>query len=184
VRKQALEIDSAPSRSPIGRARRIRARADVKSAGAMQAQVCTRYTILTALDFPARGLQPLIHVAKPADDRVKPPRLVNIGIQRHTSTTMRAPSAAAAAFWLFSIAVSAVWAQECTNYGSASGSTCLCPPGLNPTGVSPQTCNLPVCGGNLYVPAGAAPGGQGGFGNVSSGCACTSGWTGPGCTGE
>ncbi|WWD18512.1 hypothetical protein CI109_102964 [Kwoniella shandongensis] len=73
-----------------------------------------------------------------------------------------------------------VLAQTCSNYGSPSDGSCLCPAGFN----SPSTadCALPVCGGSLYTPAGAAPGGTGGFGNVSTGCGCSDGWTGPGCT--
>ncbi|WVQ83082.1 hypothetical protein IAT38_005220 [Cryptococcus sp. DSM 104549] len=71
-------------------------------------------------------------------------------------------------------------AQTCSNYGTASGSSCACPPGFNAP--SSADCALPVCGGSLYDPAGVAPGGDGGYGNVSSGCACSEGWTGPGCT--
>jgi hypothetical protein len=36
----------------------------------------------------------------------------------------------------------------------------------------------------LYEPAAAAQAGSDGLGSVDSGCGCTSGWTGPGCTGE
>lgn len=76
------------------------------------------------------------------------------------------------------------FAQTCENYGSSSDGTCRCPPGLNPTGMNPQSCHLPVCGGDLYNRAGAAPGGTNGLGNVTQGsCGCTSGWAGPGCTG-
>ncbi|WWC96073.1 hypothetical protein V866_002940 [Kwoniella sp. B9012] len=71
-------------------------------------------------------------------------------------------------------------AQQCSNFGSSLDSTCLCPPGFN---VPSSQCDLPVCGGNLYNPANAAPGGTGGFGNVSAGgCGCDDGWTGPGCS--
>ncbi|WWC70728.1 uncharacterized protein I206_104679 [Kwoniella pini CBS 10737] len=75
---------------------------------------------------------------------------------------------------------SSVSAQTCMNYGTSSttGSSCICPPGFN---VPSSDCNLPTCGGNLYNPQQAAPGGTGGFGNVSE-CACDDGWTGPGCT--
>ncbi|WVQ96652.1 hypothetical protein IAU59_003758 [Kwoniella sp. CBS 9459] len=75
-------------------------------------------------------------------------------------------------------------AQTCYNYGSPSSGSCLCPPGFNTPASSAATrdCNLPVCGGSLYEPGQAAPGGQGGFGNVSVGCGCDEGWTGPGCT--
>lgn len=74
-------------------------------------------------------------------------------------------------------------AQTCDNYGSPSGSSCLCPPGFNTAG-SDGTCNLPVCGGSLYTPGPVAPGGTGGHGNISVGdCACSTGWQGPGCTG-
>ncbi|WWC88700.1 uncharacterized protein L201_003613 [Kwoniella dendrophila CBS 6074] len=69
-------------------------------------------------------------------------------------------------------------AQTCSNFGTSSESKCLCPPGFN---VPSSDCNLPVCGGNLYSPGNAAPGGLGGFGNVSD-CGCDQGWTGPGCT--
>jgi hypothetical protein len=76
-----------------------------------------------------------------------------------------------------------VSAQTCSQYGSASDSTCLCPPGFNPSSGSTD-CTLPVCGGSLYQPGPAAPGGTGGFGNVTldSTCGCSSGWAGPGCT--
>ncbi|WRT67810.1 uncharacterized protein IL334_004784 [Kwoniella shivajii] len=71
------------------------------------------------------------------------------------------------------------FAQTCSNYGiSSSDSTCLCPPGFN---VPSSDCDLPICGGNLYEPGNAAPGGTGGYGNVTS-CECTQGFTGPGCT--
>jgi hypothetical protein len=71
--------------------------------------------------------------------------------------------------------------QTCFNYGTPQGSSCLCPPGYNPTGTN-GSCALPVCGGSLYDPAGAAPGT---FGDVKAGgCVCRDGWTGPGCSGE
>ncbi|WVW84638.1 hypothetical protein I302_106672 [Kwoniella bestiolae CBS 10118] len=73
-------------------------------------------------------------------------------------------------------------AQTCSNFGTSRDSTCLCPPGFN---VPSSDCGLPVCGGNLYNPGEAAPGGVGGFGNVSAdagGCGCDDGWRGPGCT--
>ena len=76
-----------------------------------------------------------------------------------------------------------VTAQTCENYGTSSGSSCLCPPGFNPTG-SDSTCNLPVCGGSLYTPGLVAPAGTNDLGNITAGsCGCSSGWTGPGCTG-
>ncbi|KAK4684731.1 hypothetical protein P7C73_g5437, partial [Tremellales sp. Uapishka_1] len=75
-------------------------------------------------------------------------------------------------------------AQTCSNYGTASDSACLCPPGFNPPGTS-NDCNLPVCGGSLYSPTSIAPPGTASLGNISAGsCACDSGWQGPGCTGE
>ncbi|WVR06377.1 hypothetical protein IAU60_003408 [Kwoniella sp. DSM 27419] len=86
-------------------------------------------------------------------------------------------------FGLIVLAASAV-AQTCQNYGTSSSGGCLCPPGFN-TPVSSSSdardCSLPVCGGNLYAPGNAAPGGTGGFGNVSQ-CTCEAGWVGPGCT--
>ncbi|TXT15843.1 hypothetical protein VHUM_00346 [Vanrija humicola] len=68
-------------------------------------------------------------------------------------------------------------AQNCTNYGVASGSNCLCPPGFN----SPQatSCAQANCGGNLFNPpaqAAPAPGG-----NVTSCTTCGPGWSGPTC---
>ncbi|WVF69150.1 hypothetical protein IAT40_003925 [Kwoniella sp. CBS 6097] len=90
-------------------------------------------------------------------------------------------------FFLFTSALSIsplVSAQTCYNYGSPSSGSCLCPPGFNTpsSGSSARDCSLPVCGGSLYTPGEAAPGGQGGFGNISVGCGCEDGWTGPGCT--
>lgn len=85
---------------------------------------------------------------------------------------------------IIALLISFTSAQTCNNYGNSTGGSpaCLCPPGFNPTGVNPQTCDLPVCGGNLYSPAGAAPGT---YGNISAGsCGCSSGFIGPGCTGE
>lgn len=79
-----------------------------------------------------------------------------------------------------------VSAQTCSNYGNTTSgsSSCLCPPGFNPSGVTNNNCSMPVCGGSLYDPSSAAPGGNGGFGNVSLGsCSCSSGFTGPACTG-
>lgn len=77
-----------------------------------------------------------------------------------------------------------VAAQTCSNFGIPSGSSCLCPPGYNPTG-SDGTCDLPVCGGALYIPGPVAPGGTRGYGNITAGtCSCSSGWEGPGCTGR
>lgn len=76
-----------------------------------------------------------------------------------------------------------VQAQQCFQFGTAQGTDCLCPPGFNPSSGGNGTCSLPVCGGSLYDPAAAAPASNG-LGSVESGCGCTSGWTGPGCTGE
>ena len=87
-----------------------------------------------------------------------------------------------ALFTLFSTRLGA-FAQQCFQYGSPEGDTCLCPPGFNPTSGGNGTCSLPVCGGSLYEPGSAASAGDAGLGDVSSGCGCTSGWTGPGCTG-
>ena len=75
-------------------------------------------------------------------------------------------------------------AQQCSQFGTPQGDTCLCPPGFNPSSGGNGTCSLPVCGGSLYEPAVAAPGGGNGLGSVESGCGCTSGWAGPGCTGK
>ncbi|KAK8858621.1 hypothetical protein IAR55_002850 [Kwoniella newhampshirensis] len=88
--------------------------------------------------------------------------------------------ALALGFAVLLAAVAPVAAQTCNNYGTPSDGSCACPAGFN----SPSTldCASPVCGGSLYAPGGAAPGGIGGFGNVSTGCACSDGWTGPGCT--
>lgn len=80
-----------------------------------------------------------------------------------------------------------VLAQECFQYGSpqsGSSDACLCPAGFNPPSGGNGTCSLPVCGGSLYEPGEAAPGGSGGLGDVSSGCGCTGGWGGPSCTGR
>ena len=75
-------------------------------------------------------------------------------------------------------------AQQCFQYGSSEGDSCLCPPGFNPPSGGNGSCSLPVCGGSLYEPGAAASAGSAGLGDVSSGCGCTGGWTGPGCTGE
>lgn len=75
-------------------------------------------------------------------------------------------------------------AQQCLQFGTSQGDSCLCPPGFNPSSGGNGTCSLPVCGGSLYESAGAAPAGSNGLGSVDSGCGCTSGWTGPGCTGR
>lgn len=77
-------------------------------------------------------------------------------------------------------------AITCSNYGNAtsSGDSCFCPPGFNAASGS-KDCTVPICGGSLYAPGGPAPLGSTGYGNVSTGsCGCSSGWTGPGCTGE
>lgn len=77
-------------------------------------------------------------------------------------------------------------AQQCLQYGTPTGTgtgdECLCPPGFNPASGGNGTCSLPVCGGSLYQPGQAAPSGSNGLGDVGD-CGCTSGWTGPGCTG-
>ena len=73
-------------------------------------------------------------------------------------------------------------AQTCSQYGNATSNGCLCPPGFNPASGGNGTCSLPVCGGSLYQPGQAAPSGSNGLGDVGD-CGCTSGWTGPGCTG-
>jgi hypothetical protein len=74
-------------------------------------------------------------------------------------------------------------AQQCSQFGTTQEDTCLCPPGFNPSSGGNGTCSLPVCGGSLYEPSAAASAGSNGLGSVE-GCGCTSGWTGPGCTGK
>ncbi|KAH0830148.1 ABC-2 type transporter-domain-containing protein [Lanmaoa asiatica] len=72
-------------------------------------------------------------------------------------------------------------AQSCTNYGIASASSCLCPPGFGGA-----NCSQPGCGGTIFdgshrslTPSSVA---SGGFPNLtSSGCSCANGWTGVGC---
>ncbi|KLT42041.1 hypothetical protein CC85DRAFT_261114 [Cutaneotrichosporon oleaginosum] len=66
-------------------------------------------------------------------------------------------------------------AAQCVNYGVADGGSCVCPAGFSAP--SNNNCDLPNCGGSLYEPAGAT-----GANGATSGCACASGWTGPGCT--
>jgi hypothetical protein len=73
--------------------------------------------------------------------------------------------------------------SSCSNYGSPSSTSCLCPPGFVNAS---SDCTTPVCGGSLGS-AGLSgisiPRTSRGFGNTSSSiCACSGGWSGPGCT--
>lgn len=74
-------------------------------------------------------------------------------------------------------------AQSCSNYGSPTADSCLCPPGFVNAS---SDCTLPVCGGSLGqagLPGVSIPRTSRGFGNVSSAvCTCSDGWSGPGCT--
>lgn len=67
--------------------------------------------------------------------------------------------------------------DSCVNYAQVSGDSCVCPAGFTETGSN--ACDLPQCGGSLYMPGTVA---TGTFGNVTN-CACSDGWTGPSCTG-
>lgn len=88
------------------------------------------------------------------------------------------------AIGVFTLGARLAIAQQCYQYGISQSDSCLCPPGFNPSD-SEKNCNLPACGGNLYQPGSAAPGGYGGFGNTTLGsCSCSDGFTGPACTGE
>lgn len=82
-----------------------------------------------------------------------------------------------------SLLISTVAQSSCSNYGSSSSSACLCPPGF--TNASTD-CTTPVCGGSLGqagLPGITIPRTSRGFGNTSSSvCACSNGWSGPGCT--
>lgn len=82
-----------------------------------------------------------------------------------------------------SLLISTSAQSPCSNYGSSSASACLCPPGF--TNASTD-CTTPVCGGSLGqagLPGITIPRTSRGFGNTSSSvCACSSGWSGPGCT--
>ncbi|KAF9239156.1 hypothetical protein BU15DRAFT_46984 [Melanogaster broomeanus] len=74
-----------------------------------------------------------------------------------------------------------VSAQSCSNYGTPDSSGCLCLPGFGGS-----NCSQPACGGTIFdgstrslAPASSD---SGGFPNLtSSGCSCSSGWTGTGC---
>lgn len=78
---------------------------------------------------------------------------------------------------VLAVAVAVTASAQCVNYGIANGDSCTCPAGFSNS--ANKNCDIPNCGGSLYAPAGAAPGT---FGDTSS-CACSDGWTGPGCTG-
>ncbi|ORX40047.1 hypothetical protein BD324DRAFT_616077 [Kockovaella imperatae] len=79
---------------------------------------------------------------------------------------------------------SAVEAQTCSQYGTLSGSSCLCPPGFNVDSSSNNDCSVPMCGGSLYDPGSAASIARGStLANLSSQtCQCADGWSGPTCT--
>lgn len=73
----------------------------------------------------------------------------------------------------------------CSNYGKLSptdSSQCICPAGF----LSSTDCIQPQCGGNI-VEGGSGTAiisGAAGVGNVTSGCGCEDGWSGPVCSGE
>lgn len=87
----------------------------------------------------------------------------------------------ALSFASFILSITTATAQSCTNYGTSSGSGCLCP-----VGFGGSNCSQPACGGTIFdgssrslTPASAA---SGGFPNLTSAdCSCSSGWTGLGC---
>jgi hypothetical protein len=104
-----------------------------------------------------------------------------LGVSRATTMFPLYPSF----FLLLLLGTTTTRAQTCNNYGSSSSSSaCICPPGFVNAS---SDCSLPVCGGSLGQAglAGiAVPRTSAGFGNTSSPvCSCSSGWTGPGCTG-
>lgn len=88
-------------------------------------------------------------------------------------------------YWILLVPLIGVSAQSCSNYGTPSGNTCICPPGFVNAS---SDCSLPVCGGSLSdagLKGIQIPRTGKGFGNVSGDvCACSEGWSGPGCTGE
>jgi len=68
-------------------------------------------------------------------------------------------------------------AQSCGNYGTPSGSDCLCP-----VGFGGASCQQPGCGGTIFQGSKRplVPSGQ--IANLTSaGCSCSSGWNGIGC---
>ena len=72
-----------------------------------------------------------------------------------------------------------VTAQSCTNYGiSSGGSDCICP-----VGFGGANCSQPACGGTIFDGSHRSlASSSGGFPNLtSSGCSCSSGWSGTGC---
>ncbi|KAI0692220.1 hypothetical protein BC835DRAFT_1508901 [Cytidiella melzeri] len=71
--------------------------------------------------------------------------------------------------------------DNCSNYGSANGSACACPPGFGGS-----DCSQPACGGNIFQGSGRslvpAPTATNSFPNLTaSGCSCEDGWTGTVC---
>lgn len=84
------------------------------------------------------------------------------------------------ALYLLTLSVN-VAAQSCSNFGAASSSSCLCPPGFGGA-----NCSQPACGGTIFdgssrslIPTSAE---SGGFANLTAaGCSCSNGWTGLGC---
>ena len=131
------------------------------------------------------SIEPLDHTTyHPSTPSVRHACLITL----HSTTSLTVPSPPMFRHTVSIVALaclSVVFGQQCSQYGNVSGNGCICPPGFNTPG-SDNTCALPVCGGSLYDPASAAPGGDGGFGNLSlgdGGCGCSNGWSGPACTG-
>jgi hypothetical protein len=112
----------------------------------------------------------------------------NIGTTFHQLFQPGTPGSTANMFfpyWTLLVPLLHVSAQSCANYGTQSGNTCLCPPGFVNAS---SDCSVPVCGGSLGdagLQGIQIPRTDRGFGNISAGvCACSEGWSGPGCTGE
>lgn len=80
--------------------------------------------------------------------------------------------------WFLPLLAVFAGAQTCVNYGTPTGSDCLCP-----VGFGGASCLQPGCGGTIFqgskrplIPA------SGQVANLTAaGCSCSSGWNGIGC---